>query len=122
MQLTQHAEVGGREGQESSASSLRSVTRDGVGWMAAYRFRPWPSSGHPAQRLGLIPPAPNTGSCLPAPSWHSPGPGPCCARPLPAPHPTVALAPEQVRGARLRTRFSSSAGNLVWNWQRVPLL
>lgn len=32
MQLTQHAEVGGLEGQESSASSLWSLTRGGVGW------------------------------------------------------------------------------------------
>ena len=123
MQLTQHAEVGGLEGQESSASSLWSLTRGGVGWGGQQRTDSGPGH-HQVIRPGglasfLLLPTPGLAyQTLLAQPW--PRPQLCPAPPRPALRRRPGRA--QVRGARLRTRFSSSAGNLVWNWQRVPLL
>lgn len=93
MQLTQHAE-GGLEGQESSASSLvGSLTR---GWVetAAYRFRPWPSSGHPVRRAWPHSSCSRPRVLLTRPVLAQPWPRPCRARPsqtrtLPPPRPSA---------------------------------
>lgn len=94
MQLTQHAEVGGLEGQESSASSLWSLTRGGVGRTAAYRFRPWPSSGHPVRRWASFLLLPTPGLAYQTPPGtalaQAPAvPGPSQTRTLPPPRPSA---------------------------------
>lgn len=113
MQLTQHAEVGGLEGQESSASSLWSLTRVGGRTAKGTDSGPGHRQVTPVRRFASFLLLPTPGLAYQDPSWHSPGPGSRCARLLPDAQTPPPPRPSAGAGARLRTRFSSSAGNLV---------